>query len=1835
MSQPTSSISITINNNNNNRSTASYDVESSNINGINSGASNNNSNTLSVRPRFTLASLTSAINVTNLENENNYVYTNIDPNHMLNVDLQHRGDLVSPLASLLALRYMPMRVVDEFIQSNGYGIFIHDHLWGSTLGQFYEHDQFCGPFCFKCNPMCSSYYEEGDQQLEEMRYQERYFDVYGICYCDGYLTVCPLHYSPPSSPDYDSDTLSTTSSFADLADFEDEEPNVPFVPPTLAVVPYSQVHVSQCAICLDSSNRRKVSLTCGHHFHEECIILWLRGRYQCPLCRGTPQMFSGVRRAYTAISTLNETVENIQETIDTTLEGIRNVGKSINRGVETFELIMHVISISTNENEGVLYALTQLWHAMHIVSSLGKIMVSTAIPHVTNMFETIDMNDVGTQEVDFGSLLATSVAAYNLLPTSLRMSLDFMTRHSRSRFLTDSTVFSSAFHYILSAPRLILSFAQTSLPVDFPFHRTAHSLIQKAIDAFDLMYLYLPGTVENAMLERATDLIQQFAKNASVVRSQAFIDDFNEVYEFYLTTYHRTASHIDVPNNLRYIMEALKAINRVKQSQERTTRVEPVWFHFYGGSGRGKSTITAAMLEMFDMSSYVHQRKPDQKEFFDGYNNEEIFAEDDLTSDDQFHKYLSFISPIAQPLECCDSHMKGIKKFTSNIVFTTSNYLASDMFKKKVETAKAVHRRYYSVHFSDVQHDGTKFICDPTSSFNVTPTLLVYKYDVKTDMENCVLTCDANDYTALANFICDKYDENYNTHNSRPQLTPFSRKLAGTPQVSLAQIVNVAQNAIDQIVSSAPVVWTTQHATNFLNRYLNNIQAIPNQQTCVICLSPMLPAMTTTLHCGHTYCTGCIMHWHANQRTTGVAATCPTCRQVGAVPTNNHLSDWIRNKCTQAYTSVEQFFQAHPILQAIFYGTLSGFMSGMALRLSFLAVEWIIQKTRKKKIKPQITTRESHAGVHRVNVQLAGEPQVYPGRVTESFQTELERVRNNMLYASLVFDSGDTANGIITFVDGLSFICPAHFLLLQGVMQTTCTVYAEDQECAQLISGQRFVVKYFDIASDLVIMTFQVSNQPRLFRNISNIFSGELNNHDLFLVTPDQKLPIPYPSRLKCDIGYFVFAEKTICAPKDSITYPYQADGLCGALLITKEGKILGMHALREHINNQGVARLFSRQVRMEILKCCEIGEQRKLSPISAFVVDAKNLYRHVPSETSISPSDLYEVFPVERAPAKLIGKNENGENILTKAVNKNILPVSRCSELAMQYVDYALGRFLGTYISKELTEIEVIHGTATIPRMEPTSASGIPYKGKNSVNIDYEHSTYSDAVRNNIQKMRNEFETNTFDVSTIVFGDTLKDELRDLPKIFKPRLFAAGPVHFTIELKRMFADLVYRFCEKRLENGVMIGINALGEEWDKFARKLQSRGPGIIPGDFENWDGGMLARFQELLNKHLSQRTSDPSYALWLLTHLLRTTRLVLDEMIVTTHSVPSGHGLTAFYNSIINFMYQAYAYFLLCPFQDKSFSYIYDQQMKNIYSGKYGDDVAMNVSDKALVYFNAFSFTQVMRDLGIGFTTEDKKEHTQPFCSLSDITFLKRSFVFHSKIQRIVGPLSLKTLQSSISFVSDKYRMEELVDEKVTNFQREIYLHEFLYDPLMQILKTKYFDVYHMSPPLLDENDLLQLYQREEIEATYGLTGSAQVLKYVRTLSHEADTDYKVGVCVNVVIDGKRKVLLVKGQDFKQYNGSITRGKWGIPKGSLKNYESIEAGALRELREETGLSLSSQDFINVYHGYKCTVFSAEISFERFLTNDIDNIDEVTAYTFVQFPLEVELNKFTRDYFK
>jgi len=265
---------------------------------------------------------------------------------------------------------------------------------------------------------------------------------------------------------------------------------------------------------------------------------------------------------------------------------------------------------------------------------------------------------------------------------------------------------------------------------------------------------------------------------------------------------------------------------------------------------------------------------------------------------------------------------------------------------------------------------------------------------------------------------------------------------------------------------------------------------------------------------------------------------------------------------------------------------------------------------------------------------------------------------------------------------------------------------------------------------------------------------------------------------------------------------------------------------------------------------------------------------------------------------------------------------------------------------------------------------------------------------------------------------------------------------------------------------------------------ELLRKYPNLFDGDYRFWDGAMRREFQEVLNEELSacQYEEYRMLALVLLMYLCETLRVGKGMAYITNHSVPSGHGLTALYNSLINKMYVAYAWYLLVGQHLKmSEEDLLDLFERQVYDPVYGDDIAVGVAEGIKHRFNAITYSAVMRDLGIGFTAATKKDHDKPFSSLRDITFLKRSFMWHPVLNTVVGPLDLKVLRNTAAYVHDVSRDEEITRQKMDSIQRELFLHPtHIYTTYWRELKECFYHAFNTRYEGLTEVEMISKYHK-----------------------------------------------------------------------------------------------------------------------------------------------------------
>lgn len=307
-----------------------------------------------------------------------------------------------------------------------------------------------------------------------------------------------------------------------------------------------------------------------------------------------------------------------------------------------------------------------------------------------------------------------------------------------------------------------------------------------------------------------------------------------------------------------------------------------------------------------------------------------------------------------------------------------------------------------------------------------------------------------------------------------------------------------------------------------------------------------------------------------------------------------------------------------------------------------------------------------------------------------------------------------------------------------------------------------------------------------------------------------------------------------------------------------------------------------------------------------------------------------------------------------------------------------------------------------------------------------------------------------------VVWLASLKDERRPIPKVNegKTRVFAAGPMHYTLLVRQYFLAFAQHVMDNRLINECGVGINVHSHEWTLLADLLRTMGEKVMAGDFSNFDGSLLAEILwlllDLINEWYDDGPENAQIRRALFEDIVNANILVLNELIRCTHSQPSGNPLTVIINCLFNQFIMRYAYcacMLLEKMRDPSFELKY-QFSKDVYMICYGDDNVLNISDRIISWFNQRLISQVMSTFGMTYTDESKSGDSPDYRKLSEVSFLKRKFV--AAYDRVIAPLDLETCYEMANWVKGKEHARRAATiENAENSLTELFWHgEFRFE-------------------------------------------------------------------------------------------------------------------------------------------------------------------------------------------
>nr|ULF99889.1 MAG: hypothetical protein 1 [Triatovirus sp.] len=267
-------------------------------------------------------------------------------------------------------------------------------------------------------------------------------------------------------------------------------------------------------------------------------------------------------------------------------------------------------------------------------------------------------------------------------------------------------------------------------------------------------------------------------------------------------------------------------------------------------------------------------------------------------------------------------------------------------------------------------------------------------------------------------------------------------------------------------------------------------------------------------------------------------------------------------------------------------------------------------------------------------------------------------------------------------------------------------------------------------------------------------------------------------------------------------------------------------------------------------------------------------------------------------------------------------------------------------------------------------------------------------------------------------FVDTLKDERKPIHKAHKTRLFSAGPIDYLIVCKQYFNGAVAIISKLRNYSHISVGSNVYSGDWGEIVKILHRKSKNIIAGDFEGFDASQQQNLLEaagevlieISKRFLGSSEEDVKIMRVLMVSLFNSLHVCGKEVYQWTHSLPSGHYLTAIINSI--FVNLSFCIVWMLAFDLNSYHFA-RKFWKECGIVAYGDDHLVSVPNSRLGKFNQIVLPELMKKIGLGYTMEDKEAcATDKSRRITDVSYLKRKFLFDTIGNRWLCPLSLSTV-------------------------------------------------------------------------------------------------------------------------------------------------------------------------------------------------------------------------------
>nr|ULR75178.1 polyprotein [Civet picornavirus] len=439
---------------------------------------------------------------------------------------------------------------------------------------------------------------------------------------------------------------------------------------------------------------------------------------------------------------------------------------------------------------------------------------------------------------------------------------------------------------------------------------------------------------------------------------------------------------------------------------------------------------------------------------------------------------------------------------------------------------------------------------------------------------------------------------------------------------------------------------------------------------------------------------------------------------------------------------------------------------------------------------------------------------------------------------------------------------------------------------------------------------------------------------------------------------------------KSTLMYPYPTrTGQCGGV-VAKAGKILGIHIGGDGYNGYAafLKKSYFSHEQGEI-----VSVRKNPTPI------------HLSSKTSLQPSVFHDVFPGEKEPAVLHPKDPRCEVEFEKALfskyKGNSSSIPPYLDVAVSHYVEQIRPLVPLNVAEPLSLEEVVYGTDNLEALDLNTSAGFPYVTQGVKKRDL--------IPERGEPLTKLITALDLHGTNLPFVTYLKDELRGPSKIKagKTRLIEASSLNDTIHMKRTYGRLFQVFhANPGTTTGCAVGCDP-NRDWTRFAVELGTE--NLMAFDYTNFDASLSPVWFGGLKKVIASFGLDTS----LIDHVCNSVHKFKNVEYDVEGGMPSGCSGTSIFNSIIN-------------------NLIVRSLLLEVYQGidldllkviAYGDDLLVSYPfelDPRLI-------AEAGKKYGLTITPADKESEFRGMVPISEVTFLKRKFVFDEEFPFLCHPV------------------------------------------------------------------------------------------------------------------------------------------------------------------------------------------------------------------------------------